>query len=223
MWHGRVIHDLYFRYMNQGRLTLHVRCTVDTKLKVLIDWVVDHLKNKLNEGDALEALRAGQLHVNFEGGQVSGETLVSVFPAKSLFLLSRGKLAGEFTRHKGRVWQCKLCNRADSKRNNIIKTKCTSKNGKHSCYFDQSQPAKLGDHVSSKGGKPLYLPSYSQPAIAQPAPVISFLRLPLPLLPCLHLLTMLNSGCRPRAQPELPSFGLPEGNLGLCLEEATGS
>ena len=53
MWHGRVIHDLYFRYMDQGLLTLHVRCTVDTKLKVLIDWVVDTSKTSSRWGTPL--------------------------------------------------------------------------------------------------------------------------------------------------------------------------
>ena len=137
------------------------------KLKVLIDWLVDHLNKKLKMGDALEALRAGQLHVNFEGGRVSGEILVSAFPAKSMFLLSRGKLAEEYRGHRGRVWQCQLCSRADSKRNNVIKARCTSKNGKHRCYFDEDQLAKLGDHAASKGGRPMYLIKVADP---EPSP-----------------------------------------------------
>ena len=189
---------------------------------MLIDWLVDYLAKKLKMGDALEALRAGQLHVNFEGGQVSGENLVSAFPAKSMFLLSRGKLAEEYRGHRGRVWQCQLCSRSDSKRNNVIKQRCTSKNGKHRRFFDEDQSAILGNHAARKGGKPMYLPRDSQPAIAQPTPVSTSLCLPLLLLPCLHLLTLLNSGCRSRAQPWLPTFGSPGGNLGLCVEAATG-
>ena len=97
IWQGKSIQDLYVRYLDEGLLTLHVRCTVDVKLKDLIDWVSDYLATKLKMGDALEALRAGQLHVNYEGGPVSGENLVSAFPSKSMFLLSRGQLAEKYT------------------------------------------------------------------------------------------------------------------------------
>ena len=86
IWKGKNIQDIYLRYLEEGLLTVHVRCTVNVSMKVIIEWFVDYLAKKLKMGDALEALRAGQLHVNFEEGRVSGENLVSAFPAKSMFV-----------------------------------------------------------------------------------------------------------------------------------------
>ena len=51
MWQGKRIMDLYFRYLNEGLITLQVRCTVDMKLKVLIDWLVNYMAAKLKMGD----------------------------------------------------------------------------------------------------------------------------------------------------------------------------
>ena len=151
------------------------------------------------------------------------ENLVSAFPAKSMFLLSHGKLAEDNRGHRGRVWQCQLCSCADSKRNNVIKQKCTLKSGKHRCYFNEDQLAKLGDHAPSKGGKPLNLPRDSQPAIAQPTPVSTSLCLPLPLLPFLLLYTLLNSGCRGnQAKPWLSANCLPAEDYFLCFIKADG-
>ena len=167
LWKGKRIHDVYFRYLNEGLQTIHVRCTVDVKAKLIVDWVVDLLANKLKMGDALEALQAGELEINLRGARINGETLVSSFPIKSLFLLSRGPLPDEYTQHKGCVWQCQHCGNADTKRGNIMRAKCKSKSGRHKFFF-KDQQVKLGDHPSTKGGKPLYLPRDSQPAIAQP-------------------------------------------------------
>ena len=46
IWQGKRILDLYFRFLNDGLLTLHVWCTVDVKIKVVVDWVVDFLATK---------------------------------------------------------------------------------------------------------------------------------------------------------------------------------
>ena len=114
-------------------------------IKVIVDWVVDFLATKLKMGDTLETLQSGQLHVNFKGGRVNGENLVSSFPDKSMLLLSRGTLPQEFKGHAGQVWQCSVCKCSDNKRTNIIRKKCTSKNGKRKCYFDDNMFNKLGD------------------------------------------------------------------------------
>ena len=107
IWQGKCIHDAYFRYL---------------KVKVLVDWLVDYLARKLKMGDALDTLEAGQLEVNFKEGRVDRERLVSSSDC-SMFLLSRGALP--------EVRQCSMCSRSDNKRTNIIRKKCSSKNGKH--------------------------------------------------------------------------------------------
>ena len=190
LWKGKQIRDIYLRYVNQGLQTVHVRATVDVSIKLIIHCFVNHLAKNLNMEDALLAFQAGQLEVTFKAGRVDEMHLISSFPDWAMFLLCRGSLAQEFKGHGGKVWQCSICNHSDNKRANIIRKKCTSKNGKHRCLFDEDQNDKLGDHGKTKAGKPLYLPKDSQ--TASPTQVSASFCLPLPLLPYIRLLTLLD-------------------------------
>ena len=174
IWQGKRIHDIYLRYLDEGLLTVLVRCMMNVAMKVIINWLVDYLSSKLKMEDAFQAFEAGKLEVTFKGGRVNREHLVSSFPDHSMFLLCRGALPQEFKGHAGRVWQCSVCKRSDNKRTNAIRKKCTSKNGKHKCYFDDNQFDKLGDHGATEAGKPLYLPRDSQTAIASPRQVSAY-------------------------------------------------
>ena len=148
-------------------LTLLVRVTVDLPINVLVTWVAEFMAHKLKLEGALQALRAvpSQLHVNHLGARIEdGGKMVSSYPDRAMFLLSRGPLGEEYQGHQGWVWQCGNCGAANTKRGNVIRQKCKSRSARHKFFFDD-QPDKLGDHPRTKAGKPLYLPQDSEPAI----------------------------------------------------------
>ena len=90
--------------------------------------------------------------------------MLSSYPDRSMFLLSRGPLGEDYHGHQGWVWQCGDCGAANTKRGNVMRQKCKSRSGRHKLFFED-QPDKLGDHPRTKAGKPLYLPRDSEPAI----------------------------------------------------------
>ena len=93
IWKGKSIQDIYLRYLDEGLLTVHVRCTVSVSMKVIIEWFVDYLAKKLKMEDALQALEVGKLEVTFKAGRVDGKHPVSSFLDRLMFLLCRGALS----------------------------------------------------------------------------------------------------------------------------------
>ena len=141
-----------------------MRCTVNVSMKVIIEWFVDYLAKKLKMEDALQALEVGKLEVTFKAGRVDGKHPVSSFLDWLMFLLCRGALSLEFKGHAGKVWQCSVCNRSGQQEGEHYREEVHFVEWKHKCFFGDDQFDKLGDHGTTKAGRPLYLPIDSQTA-----------------------------------------------------------
>ena len=132
-----------------------VRATVDVPINFVTERVCAFLKGKMGKpepydgpypepNDALHQPKSN-LFLTFKGEVQTGLDLLSTYPEKSLFLMSKGPLPDQFKNHQGKLWQCDgKCGKAQDRRDNIFK----DKKCKHKILFDRDQPNGMGRELN---------------------------------------------------------------------------
>ena len=137
------IKDYFFKYVNKGYQTIWVRTTVEVPIHMVSEWVCEFFASKMGMPEPWNTCVASEMNITFKGNVETGQDMLSTYPEKSLFLLSKGPLPEQFKNHKGLLWQCTgKCGKAQNKRSNIKDKKCN-----HKFFFDKDQPIKtMGAH-----------------------------------------------------------------------------
>ena len=139
----REIKDYFFKYIGDGYQTIMVRATVEVPTNMVAEWVCEFFDKKVGKPEPWKTCTGKQLTLNFKGEAQTGQDLLSTYPQKSLFLLSKGPLPQEFENHQGKLWQCAgKCGKAQDRRDNIKSVKKCD----HKILFDRDQPNAMGDH-----------------------------------------------------------------------------
>ena len=151
----RDIKDYFFKYVDEGYQTIWVRATVEVPIHMVSEWVCEFFAKKVGMPEPWKACIAKEMTVTFKGRVETGQDLLSTYPEKSLFLLSKGPLPEQFKNHQGKLWECtKKCSKADTNRCNIIK----DKKCKHKILFARDQEIHNWGNPREKGEKPLHVP-----------------------------------------------------------------
>ena len=153
--------------------TVWTRVTrADVEIHYVVEMVAKFMAKKQDIKEAFEAYENYDLLITYKGKPLRGDEILEEFEERSMFLLTRVQdfpdthLPEYLKDHKGKVWQCLRCGKADNKRGNVARTKCSSR---HKFLFYASQEfKKLGDHVfDGKGKLPMHAPLVSR---APPTP-----------------------------------------------------
>ena len=159
----REIKDYFFKYVEEGYQTIWVRTTVETQINRVVEWVCEFFAKKLGKPEPLTCI-GKELILNFKGKAQPGQDLLSSYPQRSLFLLSKGPLPEQFKNHQGKLWQCTgKCGKAQDMRRNIKDKKCN-----HKILFDMDQPKGMGDHSQ----RDKHIPVLSCESVSTPTQVI---------------------------------------------------
>ena len=151
----RDIKDYFFKYVDKGYKTILVRTTVEVPIHRVSEWVCEFLAKKVGMPEPWNTCIASKLTITFKGKVETGQDLLSIYPEKSLFLLSKGQLPDQFKNHQGKLWECThKCGKADNKRYNIIK----DKKCQHKIHFAKDQPTKTWGNSCEKGEKLMHIP-----------------------------------------------------------------
>ena len=162
----RNIKDYFFKYIGQGYQTIMVRTTVQVPTNMVAQWVCEFFDKKVGKPEPWKNCIAEEVIINFEGEAQTGKLLISAYPEKSMFLLSKGALPEQFRNHQGKLWQCTgKCGKAQNQRYHIKKDKKCS----HKFLFDEDQPNAMGLNVKED----CYIPLLSSTPASQP-PLVSF-------------------------------------------------
>ena len=132
---------------------------MEVPMNRVAEWVCQFF-DKMGKPEPLNNCTGNELTLNFKGKAQPGEDLLSSYPQKSLFLMSKGPLPDQFKNHQGKLWQCSgKCGKAQDLRRNIFKDKKCN----HQILFDGDQPFKiLGEERKRvKGDKPEHIPVLS--------------------------------------------------------------
>ena len=148
----RKIKDYFFKYIGDGYQTIMVRTTVEVPIHMVAEWVCEFFDKKVGMPQPWQTCIAKELTLNFKGEAQTGQDLLSTYPQKSLFLLSKGPLPEQFKNHQGKLWQCTgKCGKAQDLRFNIKDKKCT-----HKFLFDRDQPSAMGDNLKRDKHIPVF-------------------------------------------------------------------
>ena len=154
----RDIKDYFFKYVDEGYQTIWVRATVEVPIQMVSERVCEFFAKKVGMPEPWNTCIASELNITFKGKVEPGQDLLSTYPEKSLFLLSKGPLPEQFKNHKGLLWQCtRKCGKAQNRRDNIIDKKC-----RHKFLFDKDQPNSMGRDKHRTGEDPMHIPILSR-------------------------------------------------------------
>ena len=132
--------DYFFKYVDKGYQTIMVRATVDVPIHMVCNWVCGFFKSMVLKPEPLNACIASELNITFKGQVQTGQDALSIYPEKTLFLLSKGPLPEQYKNHQGRLWQCTgKCGKAQHQKGDIRDKKC-----KHKFLFAEDQPSGMG-------------------------------------------------------------------------------
>ena len=152
------------------------RLFADVEIHYVVEMVAKFMAKKQDIKEAFKAYENYDLLITYKGKPLRGDEIPEEFEERSMFLLTRVQdfpdthLPEYLKDHKGKVWQCLRCGKADNKRGNVARTKCSSR---HKFLFDASQEFKklglqVGDRVfDGKGKLPMHAPLVSR---APPTP-----------------------------------------------------
>ena len=111
---------------------------MDVPIQMVSERVCEFFAKKVGMPEPWNTCIASELNITFKGKVETGQDMISTYPEKSLFLLSKGPLPEQLMNHKGLLWQCTgKCGKAQNKRTNIKDKKCN-----HKFLFDKDQPIK---------------------------------------------------------------------------------
>ena len=137
---------------------------MEVPTNMVAEWVCEFFDKKVGKPEPWKTCTGKELTLNFKGEAQTGQDLLSTYPQKSLFLLSKGRLPEELKNHQGKLWQCiGKCGKAQDRRDNIKDKKC-----RHKFLFDGDQPNGLGHHSD----KDKHIPMLSS-GPASPPPSVS--------------------------------------------------